>query len=346
MRCSNSVLLGLLAAFLLPLVALGQRDCSQDLDVLRGGLVAATPDGTVLDLTCNMTYNPCEPGAEFRFRDPVERIANFGPVEITCGSRQILGCDQNGCLTEVTMADLGLQVNGTMDLLTPLPSLEVFDIDGYCELGASVGGECLSEFNGTIGPFIDGVGDGLNYLSVRGTYLEGDMTSVGQLKNLEHLDLYGNMELKGDMNGPLSGLPNLEYLNLMSTCVNIDTSTLGGLVELVFLNLHAWGRTPPREGCPLVTGPFDPISKLTKLQYLDATNWQSEGNLDMLDPLTELETLYLGNFDGTMDIGGNTGSLENLKNLTTLQLNGLSNADNMGSCADLPWVDKCTFFLK
>ncbi len=86
------------------------EECASDMQVLRDAMYVATPQGVELPLECNMTYNPCEPGSEFRYRDPEERIANYGAVEINCGTRQLLECDANGCLTQITMADVGLQV--------------------------------------------------------------------------------------------------------------------------------------------------------------------------------------------------------------------------------------------
>merc|ERR1711933_358817 len=56
----------------------------------------------------------------------------------------------------------------------------------------------------------------------RGTYLEGDTTSLSALKKLTHLDLFGNMELTGNLNEALGGAPGMEYLNLMSTCTQVD----------------------------------------------------------------------------------------------------------------------------
>mmetsp|Transcript_8602 Transcript_8602/g.15915 ORF Transcript_8602/g.15915 Transcript_8602/m.15915 type:complete len:412 (+) Transcript_8602:260-1495(+) len=320
----------LLALSMAASVAMAQQQertaeqCANDLDVLRNAIVVNTPKKEELQLECNMTYNPCEPGTEFRYRNPEERIANFGPVEITCGTRQLLECDANGCLTQITLADLGLQVNGTMDLMAPFPSLKVLDIDGYCEFGASVGGICVSEFNGTIAPFVDGVNKDLEYFSMRGTYLEGDTTSLSALKKLTHLDLFGNMELTGNLNEALGGAPGMEYLNLMSTCTQVDLKTVGSLEDLIFLNLHAWGAQPPRMGCPIVEGKLKEIKNLKKLQYLDITNWESEGKLKDLSKMKELVTLYVANFDGSLQVSGDLSDLKDLSELETLSLNKLN----------------------
>ena len=40
--------------------------CANDLQVLRNAIMVLTPKGEELDLQCNMTYNPCDPGALFR----------------------------------------------------------------------------------------------------------------------------------------------------------------------------------------------------------------------------------------------------------------------------------------
>jgi hypothetical protein len=41
--------------------------CAQDLAVLQDAMRVFTPQGEQLSLACNMTYNPCEPGSEFRY---------------------------------------------------------------------------------------------------------------------------------------------------------------------------------------------------------------------------------------------------------------------------------------
>ena len=91
---------------------------------------------------------------------------------------------------------------------------------------------------------------------------------LADLPNLKHLDLYGNMEISGDLNPALVGAKGMEYLNLMSTCTSLDLEAVGGLKDLVFLNLHAWGAEPPRMGCPMVSGRLNHLSSLDKLEYL------------------------------------------------------------------------------
>lgn len=319
------------------------EECAADLQVLNDAMYVATPQGDELPLECNMTYNPCEPGSEFRYRDPEERIANFGAVEITCGTRQLLECDANGCLTQITMADVGLQVNGTMELMAPFPSLKVLDIDGYCEFGASVGGICVSEFNGTIDNFVKGVDPALmEYFSMRGTYLEGDATALSALTNLQHLDLYGNMEMTGVMDAALSGMKGMEYLNLMSTCTEMTTQTVGSLNEMIFLNLHGWGASEPRKGCPRVEGPLSEISNLKKLQYLDAVNWVSSGQLSDLGGLTALQALYLANFDNTFEVTGSLSDLSALSELETLLLSKLDVEISMDDLTMFPNLQSLT----
>jgi hypothetical protein len=318
--------------------------CAQDLAVLQDAMRVFTPQGEQLSLACNMTYNPCEPGSEFRYRDPEERISNAGPVEITCGTRQLLECDANGCLTQVTLADVGLHVNGTMDAMAPFPSLKVLDIDGYCEGQTGPGGICSAEFNGTLANFVSGVNKDLEYLSMRGTFLNGDTSILTNLPNLKHLDLYGNMELEGDLNAFLGQAQSLEYLNLMSTCTAVETASVGALKDLIFLNLHAWGATPPIQGCPMVSGSLSDIADLDQLQYLDLTNWESKGQMTDFSKMTKMQALYAGNFDGSLEITGSLSDITGLQNLQTLLLSKLDISVDMDDLSNFPDLTSLTLF--
>jgi len=320
------------------------EECAQDLQVLQDAMRVYTPQGEQLELSCNMTYNPCEPGSEFRYRDPEERISNAGPVEITCGTRQLLECDASGCLTQITLADVGLGVNGTMDKMAPFPSLKVLDLDGYCEGQTGLGGICSGEFQGTINNFVEGVNKDLEYLSLRGTFLNGDTSALENLPNLKHLDLYGNMELSGDLNPFLGKAAGLEYLNLMSTCTAVDTTSVGALKDLIFLNLHAWGATPPIQGCPMVSGSLSDIADLEKLQYLDLTNWESQGQMTDFSKMINMQALYAGNFDGSLEITGSLSDITPLQNLQTLLLSKLDISVNLDELSNFPKLTSLTLF--
>ena len=285
----------------------------------------------------------------FRYRNPAERIANAGPVEITCGVRQLVGCDFKGCVTQITLADVGLQVSGNMEKMAPFPDLKVLDIDGYCEAQMSIGGVCTGIFQGDIEPFVEGVNKDLDYLSMRGTFLSGDGSVLTSLPSLTHLDLYGNMEVEGDLNPFLGGATGLQYLNLMSTCTKVNTKSLGNLKELIFLNLHSWGGQIGYKGCknwmtPMAQGPLSDISGLSKLQYLDLTNWKSEGTMSDFSKMENLQALYAGNFDGSLKITGSLSDISNLKNLETLLLSKLDISINMDELSDFPKLTSLTIF--
>jgi hypothetical protein len=326
------------------------EECALDLEVLRNATVVITPQGEKLELSCNMTYNPCEPGSEFRYRDPAERIANAGPVEITCGTRQLLGCDYKGCLTQITLADVGLQVNGNMDKMAPFPDLEVLDIDGYCEGQTGIGGICAGMFTGSIAPFVEGVNKKLEYFSMRGTFLSGDASDLLQsLSSLTHLDLYGNMEVEGNLDAFLREATGLQYLNLMSTCTKVSTEPLGKLKDLIFLNLHSWGGQIGYRGCnswitPMVQGPLSDISGLDKLQYLDLTNWKSKGTMADFSKMENMQAMYAANFDGSLEITGSLSDISNLQNLRTLLLSKLDISVNMNDLSNFPDLASLTLF--
>lgn len=173
----------------------------------------------------------------------------------------------------------------------------------------------------------------------------GSLESIGRLKRLESLALFGCSQLEGI--GPLTALIHLQKLDLRETRVD-NLKPLDKLVEMRELYLRG---NPIENLDPLINlirlqradvigmpvTNIQPLANLRELQYLDLTETQIS-DISELKSLTRLQTLCL--------CGTRVAKIDGLAPLTGLKyldLSGLdiSDATPLKVLADLHHLDLC-----
>ena len=177
----------------------------------------------------------------------------------------------------------------------------------YLNWGVDIGPGFEGELS-WIGVSVEGTPLRVTGLSLRGSYLQGEIPSeIGKLTNLEYIDLYDN-QLTGEIPAELENLSNLKHLNLGSNYLTGKIpSELGNLSNLEHLNLSSNQLT---EEIPTE------IWNLTNLEYLSIGYNQLVGEIPVeIGKLTDLEELRLDGNILTSEIPAELGKLTNLKNL-------------------------------
>jgi len=134
--------------------------------------------------------------------------------------------------------------------------------------------------------------------------LAGDLSSLGELKRLKHLNLaFSN--ITGDLSD-LEELRCLEVVRLNYNSVSGDISSLSGLTDLTEIRLHHTS----------VVGDIMSLSSLSKLQTLYAGNTSLGGDLAVLSNFPDLTGLRLNR----TQVYGSIDSLSGLNGLLELVL--------------------------
>jgi Leucine-rich repeat (LRR) protein len=150
--------------------------------------------------------------------------------------------------------------------------------------------------------------------------------SFGNLTLLRRLNLASNLASNG-FNGSIGLLSTLTQLTNLSLSFNGFSGSIGPLAMLTgleVLGLGCVGSTAEEpaggysNGCGMLTGSFDMLSRLSQLRSLDLSAQRVGGTLEGLSHLTKLTSLVLSYNQATS--GTIPTSFVQLKQLTTLQL--------------------------
>ena len=165
----------------------------------------------------------------------------------------------------------------------------------------------------------------LSYLNISGGNIQ-DLSPLRNLIKLQELNLSSNEPSNFDLNdlSPLSDMKDMQRLNIDVGTVT-DLSPLAGMTELTSLQIS---------GTMNITS-LEPLGQLTKLRILGFYNSSSNsvGHVEDFSPLgslTQLEQLVV-NLDGISDLG----FVENMNNLTRLELYGVGTVQDLSPLANL-----------
>jgi len=143
-------------------------------------------------------------------------------------------------------------------------------------------------------------------LSLHGSLSGGIPSFIGDLVNLEYLDL-GYTQLSGSIPSTLGNLAKLKHLDLQENQLSGDVSFLGNLINLEYLDLFAnqlSGTIPSALG------------NLTNLTHLELSHNRLSGSIPVeLGSLVNIDTLELWGNQLSGSIPSSIGSLINLKEL-------------------------------
>ena len=163
----------------------------------------------------------------------------------------------------------------------------------------------------------------LRYLDLSSTWsLEGGMpipSSLGSMTSLIHLDL-SYSRFMGNIPPQIGNLSNLAYLDLSFSANGTIPSQIGNLSNLLYLDLQS-GYSIDKS---LFIGNFDPLSSLTKLEYLDLGGANLSQSFHMLHTLQALSSLMHLRLSRCTLPHYNQPSFLNSSSLLTLDLSEIS----------------------
>ncbi|CAJ1336434.1 unnamed protein product [Effrenium voratum] len=222
---------------------------------------------------------------------------------------------------------------GFVNLQHPAKSLKPRE---GCEVTEIHLGSC-SDVSGTLGEDI-GKLPSLQYLTLEGTKVAGDLASLATNSQLQRLDLR-NTQLSGDISS-LANNSRLWQLNLRNTQVSGDISSLANNSRLQWLylsntrvsgDISSLANNSRLQGLYLsntqLSGDISSLANNSQLQKLDLSNTQLFGDISSIANSSQLKWLYLSHTQVSGDIS--------LANSPQLQVLGLSNTQVSGDLRSL-----------
>lgn len=167
---------------------------------------------------------------------------------------------------------------------------------------------------GSMPPEITLLHEGLSYLTIGGNPIASEMDDlswIGQLTNLTHLDVHGCNFVYDGIPSFIAKLTKLVYLDISYTLFygTINTTTFEPLVLLNYLDMGGNSYESPVPAS---------IFSLPSLRYLYIQNADIYGNLSVLDNAVALKEVWL---DDNHGINGTIpASIGNMKTLVSLSL--------------------------